>query len=90
MTSANVLGEGKPSQKTQQILKLRMQNEDKAVRSAQLREIQAELENEKKLKYEESMMSTNRKLMSFQERKEAEMQMKQERLDKRLQDVHTN
>ena len=84
MTSANVLGEGKPSQKTQQILKLRMQNEDKAVRSAQLREIQAELENEKKLKYEESMMSTNRKLMSFQERKEAEMQMKQERLDKRL------
>ena len=39
LTSANILGEGKPSQKTQQILKLRMQNEDKAVRSAQLREI---------------------------------------------------
>ena len=35
-------------------------------------------------------MSTNRKLLSFQERKEAEMQMKQDRLDKRLQDVHTN
>ena len=90
LTSANVLGEGKPSQKTAQILKLRMQNEDKAVRTAQLREIQAELETEKKLKYEESMMSTNRKLLSFQERKEAELQMKQERTDKRLNDVHTN
>ena len=36
------------------------------------------------------MMSTNRKLLTFQERKEAEMQMKQDRIDKRLNDVQTN
>ena len=35
-------------------------------------------------------MSTNRKLLTFQERKEAEMQMKQDRIDKRLNDVQTN
>ena len=90
LTSANVLGEGKPSLKTQQILKLRMQNEDKAARTQQTREIQAELESEKKQKYEQTLMSTNRKLLSFQEQKESDLQMKQERIDKRLQDVAKN
>ena len=35
-------------------------------------------------------MSTNRKLLSFQEQKESDLQMKQERIDKRLQDVAKN
>ena len=61
-----------------------MQNEDKAARAQQTREIQAELESEKRQKYDQTLVSTNRKLLSFQEQKESELQMKQERTDKRL------
>ena len=53
-----------------------MQNEDKAVRTALMREAAAELENEKKQKFDESLNLTNRKMLNFQERKQSDLQMK--------------
>ena len=64
-----------------------MQNEDKAVRTALMREAAAELENEKKQKFDESLNLTNRKMLNFQERKQSDLQMKQEALEKRMSNV---
>lgn len=66
LQSANVLVDGlTTSRKTEQLLRLRAQNEEKTIRTMQLKELKDEEQKMRESKFEESMMSTQRKLISF-------------------------
>lgn len=73
--------------RTATVVRLRAENEEKAQRAIEMQELNKEMQDEKFKQMQLSMLSTSRKMLDFEKRKQAEQQMRTEEAERKRQEV---